>query len=294
MITAAPLQIPALAVHRSRKMIPKFRLRRPRSPSEAVEMRNEGGNGAVFMAGGIDLVNRMKLGEPVAEVIYLGGIAGLGTIAETAGTLRLGSLVTHYQLETSAIVRERFPELAETWQDVANIRIRYKGTIGGNIMTADPAYDFTLAAMAAGAELHFLGIDGTARIVSAMGLKSARPDGLLTAITLPIARRLRLAFDRSLRPAVSLALGLDLDDGKVVAGRIAIGCAFAVPLAVTLPLNEPLPPREVAQNSAILAHDVAVSLPEPANDGHASAHYRRRMIEVLLRRNLGALADRIA
>jgi CO/xanthine dehydrogenase FAD-binding subunit len=43
-----------------------------------------------------------------------------------------------------------------------------------------------------------------------------------------------------------------------------------------------------------LAHDVAVSLPEPANDGHASAHYRRRMIEVSLRRNLGALADRIA
>ena len=253
-------------------------------------MRTEAGNGAVFMAGGIDLVNRMKFGEPVAEVIYLGGVAGLGTIAEMAGTLRLGSLVTHYQLETSGIVRKRFPALAESWQDVANIRIRYKGTIGGNLMTADPAYDFTLAAMATGAELHFLGMDGTARIVSAIGMNGAQPDGLLTAITLPMARRLRLAFDHSLRPAVTLALGLDLDNGKVVAGRIAIGCAFAVPLAATLPLDEPLPPREVAQRSAILAHDVAVSLPEPANDGHASAHYRRRMIEVLLRRNLGALA----
>ena len=66
------------------------------------------------------------------------------------------------------------------------------------------------------------------------------------------------------------------------------------PLAATLPLDEPLPPREVAQRSAILAHDVAVSLPEPVNNGHASAHYRRRMIEVLLRRNLGALADGLA
>jgi carbon-monoxide dehydrogenase medium subunit len=293
MITATPLRIPALAVHRSRKMIPEFRLRRPRSPSEAVEMRTEAGNGAVFMAGGIDLVNRMKFGEPVAEVIYLAGIAGLDTITETGGALRLGSLVTHYQLETSEIIRERFPTLAETWQDVANIRIRYKGTIGGNIMTADPAYDFTLAAMAAGAELHFLGTDGTTRI-SAMDMNGRKPHGLLTAITLPMARQLRLAFDRSLRPAVTLALGLDLDNGKVVAGRIAIGCAYAVPLAATLPLNEPLPPREVAQRSASLAHDVAVSLPEPANDGHASAHYRRRMIEVLLRRNLGALADGIA
>ena len=127
MITAVPLKIPALAVHRSRKMIAEFRLRRPRSLGEAVEMRAEAGNGGVFMAGGIDLVNRMKFGEPVAEVIYLRSIAGLDAIAETGGALRLGSLVTHYQLETSAVVRERFPELAETWQDVANIRIRYKG-----------------------------------------------------------------------------------------------------------------------------------------------------------------------
>ena len=52
-------------------------------------------------------------------MIYLGGVAGLGTIAETAGTLRLGSLVTHYQLETSEIIRERLPALAETWQEVA-------------------------------------------------------------------------------------------------------------------------------------------------------------------------------
>jgi carbon-monoxide dehydrogenase medium subunit len=294
MITAASFQARTLAVHRSRKMIPEFRLRRPRSPSEAVEMRAEAGDSAVFMAGGIDLVNRMKFGEPVAEVIYLGSIAGLDAIAETEARMRLGSLVTHYQLETSAIVRERFPELAETWQDVANIRIRYKGTIGGNIMTADPAYDFTLAAMAGGAELHFLGMDGTARIFSAMDMYGAKPDGLLTAITLPMVRRLRLAFDRSLRPAVTLALGLDLDDGKVVAGRIAIGCAYTAPLAATLPLNELLPPREVARRSASLAHDVAVSLPEPVNDGHASAHYRRRMIEVLVRRNLGALADEIA
>jgi carbon-monoxide dehydrogenase medium subunit len=294
MTAAAPLPSPALAVHRSRKMIPEFRLRRPRSPSEAVEMRAAAGNGAVFMAGGIDLVNRMKFGEPVAEVIYLGSIAGLDAIAETEGGLRLGSLVTHYQLETSALVRERFPELAQTWQDVANIRIRCKGTIGGNIMTADPAYDFTVAAMAAGAELHFLGNDGTVRVVSAIDLNGTKPGGLLTAITLPLAGRPRLAFDRSLRPAVALALGLDLDGGTIVAGRIAIGCAYAAPLAATLPLNEPLAPRELAQRAAILAHDVVSSLPEPAENGHASAHYRRRMIEVLLRRNLGALADRIA
>jgi aerobic carbon-monoxide dehydrogenase medium subunit len=281
---------PALAVHRSRKMIPAFRLRRPCSPGEAVTMQAESGDGAVFMAGGIDLVNRMKFGEPVAEVIHLGGITELGTIAETESGLRMGSLVTHYQLETSSLVRSRLPELAQTWQDLANIRIRCKGTIGGNIMAADPDYDFALAAMAAGAQLHFLGTDGVDRTVSAMGLSKTSQHGLLTAITIPSLPRLRLAFDRSLRPTVTLALGFDFDDGKVVAGRIAIGCAFAVPVALALPLDEPLPPREVADGAAALAREVTASLSEPMNSGDASARYRRRMIEVLLRRNLGMLA----
>jgi carbon-monoxide dehydrogenase medium subunit len=294
MTIAGTLTKPALAVHRSRKMIPAFRLRRPRSPAEAVAMQAESGGDALFMAGGIDLVNRMKFGEPVAEVIYLGGITELGAIAETEGGLRLGSLVTHYQLETSAPIRTHFPELAQTWQNVANIRIRCKGTIGGNIMAANPDYDFALAAMAANAQLNFLGKDGTARNVPATELSGSIPLGLLTAITLPSPARLSLAFDRSLRPAVTLAVGLDLELGKVTAGRVAIGCAFAGPMAVTLPFDKPLPPHGLAQRSATLARDLAASLPEPLSEAHGSAHYRRRMIEILLRRNLVMLADRVA
>jgi xanthine dehydrogenase iron-sulfur cluster and FAD-binding subunit A len=126
MTVAATLAKPGLAVHRSRKMVPAFRLRRQRSAAEAVAMQSESGDGAVFMAGGIDLINRMKFGEPVAEVIYLGGLTELCTITETERGLRLGTLVTHYQLETSAPVRTHFPELTQTWHDVANIRIRCK------------------------------------------------------------------------------------------------------------------------------------------------------------------------
>ena len=89
---------------------------------------------------------------------------------------------------------------------------------------------------------------------------------------------------------MTIAVGIDFDDGKVVAGRIAIGCAFAVPVASALPLDEPLPPREVAHRAAALARDVTASLSELMNSGDASARYRRRMIEVLRRRNLGLLA----
>ena len=56
-----------LAVHRSRKLIPEFRLHRPRSAAEAVAMKAAAGPGAVYMAGGIDVVNRMKSGLQVTD-----------------------------------------------------------------------------------------------------------------------------------------------------------------------------------------------------------------------------------
>lgn len=279
----------SLAVHRSRKLIPEFRLHRPRSGAEAVALKAAAGPGAVFMAGGIDLVNRMKFGDPVTEVIHLGRIDGLDRIEEQEGRLQLGALVTHDRLTTSPQVRIRLPSLAQTWPDVANIRIRCKGTIGGNIMAGDPTYDFTLAAMAAEAQMHFLALDGSTMVFTAAD-DVAKHVGLLTTIVFRSGSTLRLLFDRSLRPIVSLALGLDFADGRITGGRAAIGCAYPVPIAAKLPFDAPLPPAQLARRAAPLAQAVAAGLPEPLGDHHGSSGYRRRMIEVLLRRNLCAVA----
>jgi carbon-monoxide dehydrogenase medium subunit len=278
-----------LAVHRSRKLIPEFRLHRPRSVTEAVALKSAAGAGAVFMAGGIDVVNRMKFGVPVTDVIHLGRIAGLDRIEEQEGGLRLGALVTHDRLATSPQCGARLPSLTQTWPDVANIRIRCKGTIGGNIMAGDPAYDFALAAMAADAQLHFLSLDGSTAVFAATDGVAKRV-GLLTAIAFRSGSTLRLFFDRSLRPIVTLALGLDFADGRITGGRAAIGCAYPVQIAVKLPFDEPLPPAELARRAAPVAQAVAAGLPEPVGDHHGSSEYRRRMIEVLLRRNLHAVA----
>src|SRR5215468_9684467 len=178
--TATPL-----AVHRSRKLIPEFRLHRPRSAAEAVSMKAAAGPGAVYMAGGIDVVNRMKSGLQVTDVIHLGAVAELDDIEEAEEGLQLGALVTHDRLATAPLVKARTPALAQAWPDVANIRIRCKGTIGGNIMAGDPSYDFALAALAANARLHFLADDGSARTTSSSQLNAGMPDGLLTAVSVP-------------------------------------------------------------------------------------------------------------
>jgi len=279
-----------LAVHRSRKLIPEFRLHRPSTAAEAVAIKAAAGAGGVYMAGGIDVVNRMKSGLPVTDLIHLGLVAGLDGIEESQHGLRLGALVTHDRLATSPLVRARLPDLTQTWPDVANIRIRCKGTIGGNIMAGDPTYDFALAALAADARLYFLTTDGSAQDVSAAQPAGRMRDGLLTAVVLPSGSALRLVFDRTLRPIVTLALGLDISGGHVTAGRVAIGCAYSAPLMARLTLEGPLLPTELAHRAERLAQEVATALPAPLADHHGTPAYRRRMIEVLLRRNLVAAA----
>jgi len=219
----------------------------------------------------------------------LGSIVGLDRVEEQEAGLRLGALVTHDRLATSPQVAARLPSLAQTWPDVANIRIRCKGTIGGNIMAGDPSYDFALAAMAAEAQLHFLALDGSTTVIAAVD-GVANQVGLLSTIVLSSGSTFRLLFDRSLRPIVSLALGLDFVDGRITGGRAAIGCAYPVLVAAKLPLDGPLPPADLARHAAPLAQVVAAELPEPIGDHHGSSGYRRRMIEVLLRRNLSAVA----
>ncbi len=283
-----------LAVHRSRKLIPDFQVLRPRAAAEAAALQ-AACDGALFMAGGIDLINRLKFGAPVLTVVHLGAVEGLAEIAETDRGLTIGAGVTHHQLAESALVRARVPALAETWSSVGNIRIRHKGTVGGNIMARDPAYDVAPAIMAAGARLCLVARDGSARWIDAASLTDAagRPvaqPGLLTAIALPASAGLRLAVDRSLRPVVSLALGLDVDAGRVLRGRVAFGCAFAAPLAVPLPLHDLTAPHAIIRAAEEIARAIAADLPEPVTDRHASSAYRRRMVAVLLRRNLAALA----
>ena len=205
-------------MHRSRKLIPDFRLHRPLSASEAVAMKTAIGPGSVYMAGGIDVVNRMKSGFPVCDVIHLGKVAGLDDIEEVEDGLRLGALVTHDRMATSPLVQARLPALAQTWPDVANIRIRCKGTSGGNIMAGDSTYDFGLAVLAAGARLHFFTADGSTRIVAAAEPGEVMPEGLLTAISMPSSSALTLIFDRSLRPIVTLVLGLDIAENVSLEG----------------------------------------------------------------------------
>ena len=144
------------------------------------------------------------------------------------------------------------------------------GTVGGNLMAAEPGYDGRVLLAAAGGSLVFLTQRGEVTVPADAGPENIPPHALLTGIEVP-ARGAGIAFDRSLKPVVSVAVGLDGERA-----RVSVGCAYDHPQCWSGPVEE-------------IDDAVAAFPPEPRNNPMGSAAYRRRMITVLARR----LADRL-
>jgi carbon-monoxide dehydrogenase medium subunit len=259
------------------RAIAPFALMRPATVAEAVAAH---GPDAVYFAGGIDQVQWMQDGARPGRVIDLGGVTGLDWVEETADALVLGAGVSHHRMETDAAIARAAPALALTWATVGNIRVRMAGTIGGNVMARHPNYDGPVLLAACGARLHFATQGGGTHETDAAGWSA--PDGaLMTRTAVPLAAARRIAFDRSLKPVISVAAAIG-DDGA----RVAVGCAFAAPYCAEIDAS-----GNLARHAGDVAAAFAAGMPEPVDDAFASAGYRRRMAEVLLRRLLIRLAE---
>ncbi len=130
-----------------------FDYRAPRSLDEALAILQEHGDDARVIAGGTALVTmmRQRLVQPGC-LVSLRDVAGLDRIEARNGAIRIGALVTHREAETSPLIQERLPVLAETFRRVGTIRIRHMATVGGALAHADPNQDPPVTLIALGAE----------------------------------------------------------------------------------------------------------------------------------------------
>src|SRR5215208_4346108 len=115
----------------------------PKTIAEACALLKQHGGEAKVFAGGTHLSILMKQGllEP-KSLINIKKIAELkGIRFDASEGLIIGALVTHRELETSALTKENFPVLCEAEKDVANIRVRHMGTVGGNLASGEPLTD---------------------------------------------------------------------------------------------------------------------------------------------------------
>lgn len=200
----------------SRFRIEPFRLHRPTTLAAAMA---HFADGATPMAGGIDLIDQMKLGARHDALVVLTHIPELRDVALHGGDLYIGATVTHGRLADDALVGKHLPGVAAAFAGIANMRIRDKGTVGGNIMAGMPGYEAAAIFAALDATVEFLMPDGTHRLVPV--LQANRMAGLLKRVRIPKIGEVRFWWDRSHRDSLSLAVGRRNGATKVAVCPIA-------------------------------------------------------------------------
>ena len=142
-----------------------FTLHRPDSVGQASRLLSELGDDGAAYCGGTELLLAMKLGLASYEhLVDLKRVDGLRGIEAAAGGVRIGAATTHREIETSGALRARYPEMPAMISQVANLRVRSVGTLGGNLCFADPHSDPASFLMAVGATLVCQRGDETRRV----------------------------------------------------------------------------------------------------------------------------------
>src|SRR5438105_1401469 len=127
---------------------------RAKTVDEAVALLQQHGDAAKVLAGGHSLIPAMKLRLARPKVVVdIARIENLSYVRESSGAIAIGAMTTHQEIESSKLLRDRSPLLAETAGHIGDLQVRNKGTIGGSLAHADPAADYPAAILALDAEI---------------------------------------------------------------------------------------------------------------------------------------------
>lgn len=276
-------------------MLRRFRLEEPESVGEASALLGRFGESAKIYAGGTELLLAMKEGLVQYErLINVKNLKGLNQVAAENGKIKIGALCTHHELETSALLQEKLPALHKLEQNVANVRVRQAGTLGGNLCFAEPHADPGTLLIALGATLVAEKSSGRREIAAADFFVDAyetslQPDELLTEIQIPAPtehfRSAYLKFGYLERPSVGVAVAFQQNGGGLSDVKIAVGCAGPAPRRV--PEAEALlngKSRADAEGSLAEAGAIAGRASQAISDLHGSQEYKEHIVGVLLKR----------
>jgi carbon-monoxide dehydrogenase medium subunit len=278
-------------------MLRRFRLDEPASVREVSELLGRFGESAKLYAGGTELLLAMKEGLVHYErLINVKTVQGLNEIKSNDGIVRIGALCTHHQLETSPALRQSLPAFVKLEENVANVRVRQVGTIGGNLCFAEPHADPGTLLIALGAKLVAEKTDSRREIPAEAFFVGAyetglEPDEVLTEIQVPLpAARSGIAylkFGYLERPSVGVAVALSLNGGENSIGdiKIAVGCAGPAPKRVP-EAEEVLKGKSTEEATRALAQagEVAGRAADAISDLHGSQEYKQHIVGVLLKR----------
>ncbi|MBM4260182.1 MAG: xanthine dehydrogenase family protein subunit M [Deltaproteobacteria bacterium] len=277
----------------------------PTTVNEACALLKQHGGDAKVYAGGAYLGIVMKQGllEPKALVNIKKIDALKGIRFDAKEGLIIGALVTHRELETSALAREKFPVLCEAEKEVANIRVRHVATVGGNLASGEPLTDLAQI---------FMALDGKVKIASPAGERvlslddffvdyyqtSLAEDEILTQVVLPsLPARSGIDYVRFSsssvvdKPSVGVCARVTLDGEVCKAVRIVLGCVGATPIRARKG-EELLVGKKLDTNWIEQAARSAAEECKPISDIRGSERYKRAVVRALTKRAVTAAYER--
>jgi carbon-monoxide dehydrogenase medium subunit len=281
-----------------------FQYARPASLAEAVAILEANGPDARILAGGTDLIVRLRDGSMrPAIVLDVKRIAELRPgIREVDGRLVIGATTVMTDVAVDPLVRRHVAALAEAAAVVGSVQIRNRATLAGNVCNASPAADTAPSLLVHGASVVAQGPGGTRRIpvdelLVRSGVTTLARGELVTAIEIPIPeRRIASVHTRRTRRRGHDLASVTLTCGVDAAGVTRIAYGSVGPRAVLAidesgVLADPTAPD--AAKAPILEAMFAAASPSPRSM-RAGPEYRLAMLRVLGRRALAAAIDRLA
>ncbi|MDP2948653.1 MAG: FAD binding domain-containing protein [Chloroflexota bacterium] len=277
----------------------------PETLDEAISILRRRGDGGRLLAGGTDLVVRMKEGglRPpyVVSLRKLSELRGI-EFSEAEG-LRIGAMTDMATIASSPIIRERFPILADGAALVGSVQTRNMATVGGNLCNAAPSADMAPPLLA---------VDAVARIAGAQGWRDVplqefflapgetvlQNGDILVELRVPTPPRGSGGFYLRHTPrqemdiaVVGVGALVTLPNGDIEQARVALGAVAPVPMrahqAEAVLAGKPVSDEVIARAAAIASQEA-----QPISDVRGSAAFRRELVRVLTERSLRGAVER--
>jgi carbon-monoxide dehydrogenase medium subunit len=271
----------------------RFEYYAPRTMDEAFVLLDQYHDRAKVIAGGTDLLAQIDAGVHRPEhVIDIEGV-GLSYLSfDHSVGLKIGAATPLRTLESSDLLKEKYPAIRSAAGEIGSVAIRNVGTLGGNICNASPCADSVPALIGLGAGLKIVGSSGE-RVVpleaffTGPGLTLLQGNELLAEVQVPlppsgtqtayIKHKIRDSIDLAIVNVAAMTL---MDDGVCRDAKLVVGSAgptvFRAREAEHVLEGNALD-DELIRRAAVLAAKES----KPITDSRASAEYRRAMIEVL-------------
>jgi CO/xanthine dehydrogenase FAD-binding subunit len=274
----------------------------PESVHEASKLLKEFGSDAAALAGGTDVIVKMKDGTRRPKyIINLKKIPGLSGIKETSDGIEIGALTKIREVEQSALIKEKYSILHKAARVLGSVQVRNLATIGGNICNASPCADSAVGLLSLDAVAHISGLEGERDVplvdfFVGPGRTVLAPGEILTSVKVPkVASESKSGFNRVARASmdlatVSLAAVVTMKNGVVEDSRLAWGTVAPTPMR-TKDVEEFLKGKKLSDEVIEEAAELASKSIKPREKGRSNGPYKRRVAKGFIVETLSKLRE---